>query len=163
MSSQLWPRPAESFPEVNGFFNRGSPRYRWLTVTVCVVLASTGVHAQNKEQDRLENSGVVLEEILGIPDNIPQELLEKAECVVVIPSLVKVALGIGGNYGRGAMVCRTGPGFSGRWGSPAMYAIDGGSFGLQLVHRRDTARRHSQLLPHARAVRRRVARPRLDE
>ena len=64
--------------------------------------------------------------------NIPQELLDKAECVVVIPSMLKVALGIGGNYGRGAMVCRTGATFTGPWGAPAMYAIEGGSVGLQL-------------------------------
>ncbi len=101
-------------------------------MAVCLALASTGLDAANKEQSRLEDAGVVLEEILAIDDNIPQELLDKAECVIVIPSMLKVAVGIGGSYGRGAMVCRTGPGFDGPWGAPAMYALDGGSFGLQL-------------------------------
>jgi lipid-binding SYLF domain-containing protein len=73
-----------------------------------------------------------MQEILAVPDNIPQELLEKAECVIVIPSMTKVAMGVGGSYGRGAMVCRTGKTFSGAWGSPAMYTLEGGSFGMQL-------------------------------
>jgi SH3 domain-containing YSC84-like protein 1 len=102
-----------------------------MTVVVCLVLASTGV-AANKEEDRLQDAGLVIEEILAIDDNIPQDLLDKAECVIVIPSMVKVALGIGGSYGRGAMVCRTGPAFDGPWSAPAMYALDGGSFGFQL-------------------------------
>jgi SH3 domain-containing YSC84-like protein 1 len=105
---------------------------RFMTVAVCVVLASISLDAANKEEGRLEDSGVVIEEILAIDDNIPQGLLDKAECVMVIPSMLKVALGIGGSYGRGAMVCRTGPRFDGPWGAPAMYALDGGSFGLQL-------------------------------
>jgi lipid-binding SYLF domain-containing protein len=88
--------------------------------------------AQNKEQSRLENCGVVMEEILNAPDNIPQELLEKAECVIVIPSMMKVAVGLGGSYGRGAMVCRSGKLFDGAWGAPAMYTLEGGSFGFQL-------------------------------
>lgn len=102
-----------------------------LSVCVALMLASTGL-AQNKEESRLENSGLVLEEVLAIPDNIPLDVLAKAECVIVIPSMVKVAIGLGGNYGRGAMVCRTGPTFAGAWGAPAMYALDGGSVGLQL-------------------------------
>ncbi len=73
-----------------------------------------------------------MQEILDVPDNIPPELLDKAECAIVIPSMTKVALGIGGSYGRGAMVCRSGETFNGPWGAPAMYAIEGGSFGLQL-------------------------------
>ena len=73
-----------------------------------------------------------MQEILDVPDNIPQELLEKAECVIVIPSMTKVAMGIGGSYGRGAMVCRPGKTFNGPWGAPAMYTLEGGSFGLQL-------------------------------
>jgi lipid-binding SYLF domain-containing protein len=82
---------------------------RFMTVVVSLVLASTGLDAAKKEQDRLEDAGLVIEEILAIDDNIPQDLLDKAECVIVIPSMLKVALGIGGSYGRGAMVCRTGP------------------------------------------------------
>jgi lipid-binding SYLF domain-containing protein len=105
---------------------------RYLSLSLCIVLGSATLGAGNKEQGRLENCGVVMQEILDIPDNIPQELLEKAECVIVIPSMTKVAVGIGGSYGRGAMVCRTGKTFNGPWGSPAMYSLEGGSFGLQL-------------------------------
>ena len=105
---------------------------RTAALSLCLVVALTGTGAANKEETRLETSGVVLEEVLGVPDNIPQELLDKAECVIVIPSMLKVAIGLGGNYGRGAMVCRTGPAFEGFWGAPAMYALDGGSVGLQL-------------------------------
>jgi lipid-binding SYLF domain-containing protein len=106
---------------------------RYLGLVLCLVLGSSTLGAdQNKEQARLENCGVVMQEILDVPDNIPQELLEKAECVVVIPSMTKVAVGVGGSYGRGAMVCRTGKTFDGSWGAPAMYALDGGSIGVQL-------------------------------
>ena len=105
---------------------------RYLSLSLCVVLGSTALGAANKEQGRLENCGVVMQEVLDIPDNIPQELLEKAECVIVIPSMTKVAVGFGGSYGRGAMVCRAGKTFNGPWGAPAMYSLDGGSFGLQL-------------------------------
>jgi lipid-binding SYLF domain-containing protein len=73
-----------------------------------------------------------MEEIMNTPENIPQELLEKAECVIVFPSVLKAAFGVGGSYGRGAMVCRTGTAFSGPWGAPAMYALEGGSVGFQL-------------------------------
>ena len=106
--------------------------FRTAALSLCFVMALASTGAANKEESRLENSGVVLEEVLGVPDNIPQELLDKAECVIVIPSMLKVAVGLGGNYGRGAMVCRTGPAFNGSWGAPAMYALDGGSLGLQL-------------------------------
>ena len=103
---------------------------------LCVVCGLVTLGAQdkeqNKEQGRLENCGVVMEEILNVPDNIPQDLLEKAECVIVIPSMMKVAAGLGGSYGRGAMVCRTGKSFDGAWGAPAMYSLEGGSIGLQL-------------------------------
>ncbi len=88
--------------------------------------------AQEKEEERLKNAGEVMSEILNIPDNIPQELLDKAECVIVLPSVKKLAIGFGGSYGRGAMVCRSGQTFTGPWGPPAMYALEGGSFGLQL-------------------------------
>src|SRR5882757_8159967 len=72
------------------------------------------------EEDRLQNAGKVMQEILNVPDNIPQDLLLKAAFVV------------GGSYGRGAMVCRTGKEYSGPWGAPAMYALEGGSVGLQI-------------------------------
>src|SRR5467141_230381 len=84
------------------------------------------------EQDRLRNADTVLKEILKVPDNIPQELLDKARCVVVMPSVLKAAFVVGGSYGRGTMVCRTGKDFSGPWGAPAMYALEGGSIGLQI-------------------------------
>ena len=103
---------------------------RYLTLTLCVLLASASLHAD--EKGRLENCGVVMQEILDIPDNVPQNLLDTAECVIVIPSMTKVAIGFGGSYGKGAMVCRTGPAFRGAWGAPAMYTLEGGSFGLQL-------------------------------
>jgi lipid-binding SYLF domain-containing protein len=86
----------------------------------------------NKEQKRLENCGVVMQEVLNVPENIPRELLEKAECVIVIPSVGKLAFGVGASYGRGAMVCRTGEKFRGPWGAPAMYALEGGSIGFQI-------------------------------
>src|SRR3954464_12295947 len=106
--------------------------FRYFTVALCFMLASSTLRAENKEQGRLEQCGVVMQEVLGVPDNIPQELLEKAECVIVIPSMTKVAVGIGGSYGRGAMSCRTGRAFDGPWGAPAMYSLEGGSVGLQL-------------------------------
>jgi SH3 domain-containing YSC84-like protein 1 len=105
---------------------------RKLTLGVCILFVAGGLYAANKEQKRLENSGVVMEEIMNTPENIPQDLLEKAECVIVFPSMLKAAFGVGGSYGRGAMVCRTGTGFGGPWGAPAMYALEGGSFGFQL-------------------------------
>jgi lipid-binding SYLF domain-containing protein len=88
--------------------------------------------AQNKEQNRLENCGVVMEEILNVPENIPRDLLEKAECVVIIPSMTTIALGVGGSWGHGAIVCRGGKSFRGPWGAPAMYSLDGGSVGFQI-------------------------------
>lgn len=96
-----------------------------------VVPAQAG-EKESKEQERLENSGQVLKEILDIPDNIPKPLLDKAECVIVIPSVMKFAIGIGGSYGRGAMTCRTGEHFTGPWSAPAMYRLEGGNIGFQL-------------------------------
>src|SRR6266567_5103339 len=85
-----------------------------------------------KETDRLENAGTVLAEILNIPDNIPPDLLDKAECVVIFPSVLKAAFIVGGSYGRGAMTCRSGEHFTGPWGAPTMMALEGGSVGFQL-------------------------------
>ncbi len=106
--------------------------FRYLSLVVCLALGTAALGAANKEQSRLETAGVVMQEILDIPDNIPQELLGKAECAIVIPSVTKVAVGIGGSYGRGAMVCRSGKSFNGPWGAPAMYTLEGGSIGLQI-------------------------------
>jgi lipid-binding SYLF domain-containing protein len=88
--------------------------------------------AANKETERLQNCGAVLDDILTIPDNIPRDLMDKAECVIVIPSVLKAAFGVGGAYGRGAMTCRSGEHFTGKWGAPPMIALEGGSFGFQL-------------------------------
>jgi len=85
-----------------------------------------------KDASRLENSGTVLKEILDVPDDIPQDLLDKADCVVVFPSVLKAAFIVGGSYGRGAMSCRKGQNFSGPWGAPTMMALEGGSFGFQI-------------------------------
>jgi lipid-binding SYLF domain-containing protein len=105
-----------------------------LSAFLALALSALPVASQaaDKETDRLENCGTVLEEILRIPDNIPQDLLDKAECVIVIPSVLKAAFGIGGAYGRGAMTCRSGEHFTGKWGAPTMIALEGGSFGFQL-------------------------------
>src|SRR3954453_336429 len=115
--------------------------FRYLTIATCFALASTALHAESNEHARLEQIGVVMQEVLDVPDNIPQQLLEKAECVLVIPSMTKIAVGVGGSHGRGgwagrpgggAMSCPPGADFSGPGGAPAMYALDGGSVGLQL-------------------------------
>lgn len=88
--------------------------------------------AQKKEQERVANAGTVIKEILDIPDNVPQDVLDKADCVVVLPSVIKFAFGIGASYGRGVMTCRSGKAFHGPWSAPTMMALEGGSFGLQL-------------------------------
>ncbi len=93
---------------------------------------SAAVANSKKEVERLQNCGEVLKEILDIPDNLPTDLLNDAECVIVIPSVKKFAMGIGGSYGRGAIVCRSGPHFTGPWGPPAMFALEGANIGLQL-------------------------------
>src|ERR1700732_1803068 len=85
-----------------------------------------------KETDRLENCGMVVKEVMDIPDNIPEDLINKAECIIVFRSVLKAAFVIGGSYGRGAMICRSGEHFTGPWGSPSMAALEGGSLGLQL-------------------------------
>jgi len=104
----------------------------WISLVAMAFVASASYADNKKEVDRVENSGTVITEILNIPDNIPQDLLDKAECVVVLPSVVKFAIGIGGSYGRGVMTCRSGEKFNGPWGAPTMIALEGGSFGLQL-------------------------------
>src|SRR5271166_2456021 len=103
----------------------------WLGV-VLLALRGLPTLGEEKEQDRVENAGKVMEEILNIPDDIPQSVIDKADCVVVLPSVLKFAIGIGGSYGRGVMTCRRGRTFRGLWGAPTMMALEGGSFGLQL-------------------------------
>ncbi len=87
---------------------------------------------KSKDDDRLRNCGTVLREVLDVPDDIPQDLLDKADCVVVFPSVLKAAFIFGGSYGRGVMSCRQGDDFKGTWGAPTMMALEGGSFGLQI-------------------------------
>jgi len=104
-----------------------------ILIGVCLVFALVlPAFAQEKEQDRVENAGKVLKEILDAPDSIPQSVLNRARCVVILPSVLKFAIGIGGSYGRGAMTCRGGDNFNGPWGAPTMAALEGGSVGLQL-------------------------------
>jgi len=104
---------------------------KWVSFGLLAALALPA-YAQKKEEERVENSGKVMQEILNAPDSIPQSVLDKAECVVVLPSVVKVAIGIGGSYGRGVMTCRGGKDFKGKWGAPTMMALEGASAGLQL-------------------------------
>jgi SH3 domain-containing YSC84-like protein 1 len=103
----------------------------WLSLILIGVI-SLPAFGQDKEQDRVTNAGKVVQEIMNIPDDIPQSVIDKADCVVVLPSVVKFAIGIGGSYGRGVMTCRGGHDFQGGWGAPTMMALEGGSFGLQL-------------------------------
>lgn len=103
-----------------------------LFVALPMLSAPVWADNQEKDQDRLQNSGTVLKEILDVPDDIPQDLLDKADCVVVFPSVLKAAFIVGGSYGRGAMSCREGEDFKGHWGAPTMMALEGGSFGFQL-------------------------------
>src|SRR6266566_4371190 len=112
---------------------------KFLTSLSCILFVFAPLFAevasaaeQGKDDDRLKNCGTVLQEILDVPDDIPQDLLDKAECVVIFPSVLKFAIGLGGSYGRGAMVCRSGEHFTGPWGAPSMAALEGGSFGFQL-------------------------------
>lgn len=109
-------------------------RYVLASVMVAFLLLAVSTPADDKEkdEDRLRNSGTVLKEILNVPDDIPQNLLDKADCVVIFPSVLKAAFVVGASYGRGAMTCRKGANFSGSWGAPSMMALEGGSFGLQI-------------------------------
>ncbi len=105
---------------------------RALAALGLVAMLAVPAFGQDKEQDRVENAGKVMTEIVNIPDDIPQDVLDKAHCVVVLPSVVKFAIGIGGSYGRGVMTCRGGKNFDGPWSAPSMMALEGGSIGLQL-------------------------------
>jgi len=106
---------------------------KFIVSFVVFLMSATATFAANeREQDRVKEAGTVLKEILNIPDDIPHDLLDKAECVIILPSVKKGAFGIGGSYGRGVMVCRSGAHYKGRWGAPALYALEGVSFGFQL-------------------------------
>jgi SH3 domain-containing YSC84-like protein 1 len=99
-----------------------------ICVLPCAAVAVDSYH----EQERVKDAGEVLKEVLNIPDNIPQDLLDKAECVVILPSVKKAAFVVGASYGRGVMICRGGQHYTGLWGAPALYALEGGSFGFQI-------------------------------
>jgi len=105
---------------------------RVLLAVLAVSSVASAADTKEKQEERLKNSGDVMSEILNVPDNIPQDLLDKAKCVVVIPSVLKAAFIVGGSYGRGAMVCRSGKTLSGGWGAPAMFVLEGGSVGFQI-------------------------------
>src|SRR6478736_5185882 len=102
-------------------------------LTVLMSFSASAFAADSEhEQERVKEAGEVLKEILNIPDDIPQDLLDQAECVVILPSVKKGAFGIGGSYGRGVMICRSGAHYKGKWGAPALYALEGVSIGFQL-------------------------------
>jgi len=117
----------------------GEHMRRFLTSLTCILFVVAPLFAelasaadQTKDDDRLRNCGTVLKEILDVPDDIPQDLIDKADCVVVFPSVLKAAFIVGASYGRGSMSCRTGEDFRGPWGAPTMMALEGGSFGFQI-------------------------------
>jgi len=104
-----------------------------ILVTLCMAgLASSAFASDEREEARVKDAGEVMKEVLNIPDNIPQDLLDKAECVVILPSVKKGAFGVGASYGRGVMICRGGQHYTGPWGAPALYALEGASIGFQL-------------------------------
>jgi lipid-binding SYLF domain-containing protein len=105
---------------------------RTFTLAVVMFLVGLPAFAQKDESNRIQNAGNVIVEILNVPDDIPADILAKAECVIVLPSVMKFAIGFGGSYGRGVMTCRSGRDFNGPWSAPSMMALEGGSFGLQL-------------------------------
>jgi len=104
---------------------------RMIVVTLCLAIASP-LFAQRKEEERISNSATVLRALLAADNGLSTHVLDQADCVVIFPSVKKIAVGIGGSYGRGALVCRRGSGMDGKWAAPAMYALDQGSLGIQL-------------------------------
>ena len=101
---------------------------------IIILMSTVAVFAADdeREADRVKDAGVVLKEIMNIPDDIPQDLIDKAECLIILPSVKKGALGIGGSFGRGVMICRSGEHYKGKWGAPALYALEGVSIGFQI-------------------------------
>lgn len=97
-----------------------------------LLIAASALASDEREEERVKDAGEVMKEILNIPDDIPQDLLDRAECIVVLPSVKKGAFGVGGSYGRGVMICRSGQHYTGKWGAPALYALEGVSIGFQL-------------------------------
>jgi len=114
-------------------FWRGKMMKSIFSLMAMVALLCLPAYAQKDENKRIKNAGKVMVEILNIPDDLPKdEILDKAECVIVLPSVMKAAFIVGGSYGRGVMTCRSGPDFNGPWSAPAMMALEGGSVGLQI-------------------------------
>ena len=106
---------------------------RTLVLAMAISIACPTFAAdKTSEQKRLSSCGQVFKEIMDIPDGIPKDLLNKAECVIVFPTVIKVALGVGGDFGRGVITCRTGEHFTGRWSAPAMFALEGANIGFQI-------------------------------
>jgi SH3 domain-containing YSC84-like protein 1 len=104
----------------------------WTVLLSFLLCFSISAADQSREEKRLESCGQVLKEVLDIPDGIPRYLLNKAECVIVMPTVIKFAMGVGGDFGRGAITCRTGAHFTGPWSSPALFALEGANIGFQL-------------------------------
>src|SRR5215472_9368384 len=101
-------------------------------LALLTVAPTLNAQSNAKEEDRLYNSALVVKEAMGMKSRIPQKVLDNAKCVIVIPSVIKGAVGFGGSYGRGAMSCRGGEDFNGPWTYPTMMALEGGSAGLQI-------------------------------
>jgi lipid-binding SYLF domain-containing protein len=100
-----------------------------LSLSALMVLPAFG---QDKETDRVVSAGTVISEIMNVPDDIPQSVIDKADCVVVLPSVIKAAFIVGGSYGRGVLTCRSGRNFRGPWSAPSLMALEGASVGFQL-------------------------------
>src|ERR1700685_3369907 len=105
---------------------------RTVVALTLVGLMGLPVFGQDKEEDRVKAAGTVISEIMNVPDDIPQNVIDKADCVVVLPSVLKAALIVGSSYGRGVLPCRSGRNFRGPWSAPSMMALEGASFGFQL-------------------------------
>jgi lipid-binding SYLF domain-containing protein len=116
--------------------SKGKSHKKWILAFIGIFAFAPCCFARSREdskaENRLENATTTMQEILDMHDAIPRDLLAKARCIVVMPSVLKAAFVVGGSYGRGAMTCRTGKDFSGPWGAPAMYALEGGSVGFQI-------------------------------
>jgi len=101
-------------------------------VVLCLVITNIAIAEDNAtEQERVKESGNVIKELANSSSGIPIGLLQKAECVIVLPSVKKAGFIVGASYGRGVMTCRGGANFNGPWSAPTMMQSSGGSFGLQ--------------------------------
>jgi SH3 domain-containing YSC84-like protein 1 len=121
-----------ALPQNLSFSRKDEPVNKRIVVfALCLAIASP-LFAQKKEDERLSNAATVLREISGGDKGLPTSILDQADCVVVFPSVKKVAVGIGGSYGRGVLICRNGADMNGDWGAPAMYKLDQASIGVQL-------------------------------